>query len=387
MSHLADDGTGSDGLPSVPRTGRRPESIPSLGRRGGEPYAPDPEYINGVTEWAATVRRAVPLAASRLLAGARRDGAHTELAWRALPPGAVLALRLAPRPEHAAALRELRAALAPGAPGLRPALAGLDLADLNALLYRCDAEERAAGGPGVYDVPGHGPLPYAGLQGALSLLDELRARDDLGHALCDNLRAGDWLAEHAWGRLRAPRLQPAARRLRELLAPLKRLPRYLVPAYAEALLRAAHEDAARAALERLAPACAAGALPRALALCSVQLAGAVPGAALPPPHERAPSLSAGLPHFATGHMRCWGRDTFIALRGTFLLTGRAADARAHLLAYAGCLRHGLIPNLLDGGRNARYNCRDAVWWWLRAIQQVRRPALPAPRAPPPQPAR
>ena len=122
-----------------------------------------------------------------------------------------------------------------------------------------------------------------------------------------------------------------------------------------------------------------------LAVGSLALVGFNPSAPLPPlarsldpkpptqvidgvEHPGCPTIAAGLQHFASGYMRNWGRDTFISLRGLLLTTGRYTDARYIILGFAGCLRHGLIPNLLDRGMNARFNCRDAVWWWLQCIK-------------------
>jgi glycogen debranching enzyme len=80
-------------------------------------------------------------------------------------------------------------------------------------------------------------------------------------------------------------------------------------------------------------------------------------------------MSAGLPHFSTHHMRCWGRDIFISLAGLMLRTGRFVDAKRHILAFAACHYRGLIPNLLDSARRPRYNARDATWFFLYAVQR------------------
>jgi glycogen debranching enzyme len=62
------------------------------------------------------------------------------------------------------------------------------------------------------------------------------------------------------------------------------------------------------------------------------------------------SMSAGHPHFSSGWARVWGRDTFISFKGIVLIPGMYKEGKEILLSFASCLRHGLLPNLLDGGR-------------------------------------
>ena len=80
-------------------------------------------------------------------------------------------------------------------------------------------------------------------------------------------------------------------------------------------------------------------------------------------------MSAGLPHFAVGWARCWGRDTFTSFKGIVLIPGHYEEAKEILLSFASCLRHGLLPNLLDKGVKPRYNCRDSAWWFIKSLRE------------------
>ena len=83
-----------------------------------------------------------------------------------------------------------------------------------------------------------------------------------------------------------------------------------------------------------------------LALGSVQMFGMSRSAILPSPLPGvtiAGSLAAGLPHFSTGFMRCWGRDTFVALRGLLLSTSRYEDARLVLSGWGTCFQSAFSP--------------------------------------------
>jgi predicted glycogen debranching enzyme len=75
------------------------------------------------------------------------------------------------------------------------------------------------------------------------------------------------------------------------------------------------------------------------------------------------TILAGYPWFTD-----WGRDTFIALRGLCLATGRFDDAQEILLDWANVVSQGMLPNLFpDRGDAPEFNSVDASLWYIVAV--------------------
>jgi predicted glycogen debranching enzyme len=84
--------------------------------------------------------------------------------------------------------------------------------------------------------------------------------------------------------------------------------------------------------------------------------------------DRRHSLVAGY-HWFTD----WGRDTMISLPGLCLVTGRHAEARSILQAFAEHQSQGMIPNRFpDAGEEPEYNTVDATLWFFVAVYKYLR---------------
>lgn len=251
-----------------------------------------------------------------------------------------------------------------------PVVSDLSLIDLNILLYRCESEERCStdGKFGVYDIPDYGPLVYAGLQGWESVLKPIVLNNDLGHAVSANLRQGLWALSNCADRLEGyEKFKGVIEYLHTRYNAIEKVPSFLRPRYVAAVLLKLHSAAVDRAIQLMPSTLSSAGFVRRLALTSVQMVANLPNVSLSP-LEDTPSMAAGLPHFADGIMRCWGRDVFLSLGGLLLETHRFDEARQHILFFGATLKYGLIPNLLDSGRNPRYNARDAVWFFVQSVQ-------------------
>ena len=77
------------------------------------------------------------------------------------------------------------------------------------------------------------------------------------------------------------------------------------------------------------------------------------------------TIVAGYPWFAD-----WGRDTFLALPGLLLVTGRFDEAKSVLSTFAAAADEGMIPNRFDDRSGpAHFNSVDASLWFINAAFQ------------------
>ena len=121
------------------------------------------------------------------------------------------------------------------------------------------------------------------------------AKDDLGHALCDNIRAGDWLMEYTTSRLKglAGVSDDLATALDACFAAIKKLQRGVIPSRLASVLSWVHRMAVEKTLASVPPFVKEHPLSRQLAVASLQFYGAPrPAPARPSPLPFTPKSSA-----------------------------------------------------------------------------------------------
>jgi predicted glycogen debranching enzyme len=83
-------------------------------------------------------------------------------------------------------------------------------------------------------------------------------------------------------------------------------------------------------------------------------------------HGSRSTIVAGYPWFAD-----WGRDTFIAMRGLCIASGRLDAARAILLDWSEHLSEGMLPNAFDEVTGTpAYASVDASLWFVIAVHEL-----------------
>ncbi|GAM23279.1 hypothetical protein SAMD00019534_064540 [Acytostelium subglobosum LB1] len=301
---------------------------------------------------------------------------NLQLKLKDFPPGAILIFRAEVPQECRSAMDQLTNILS-DITSLEASLKPYTLLDMNFALFRHSEEEKVTDGSHGYSIPNYGTLQFCGIQGFATILNRVLEWNDLSHPLCNNLRDGNWAMDFIVSRLKTrEQFSPLCEWLNSCFWLVKQLPRHFIPKYFGQVVLTAYRCLVDHTISLMSPFVQNGNwFVHALALASLQFYGVCTPLIKNPkvlegyPHQDA-SLAAGFPHFCSGYMRSWGRDTFIAIRGLMLTTGRLQEAKQLIVGYGSSLQFGLIPNLLDSGTRPRYNARDSTWWYLRSLQDL-----------------
>ena len=176
----------------------------------------------------------------------------------------------------------------------------------------------------------------------MHMVRKTKLTKDMGAEIFENMRAGDWLLDYTVHRIRDyARAEPSvglhnlAEFLSEYVEAVKQLPAHLKPKYGSKVIevvyyRTVQEILSKRVLDDFMRESDDPFVQR-LALAVYQMYGRVPSVYF---KDHKDSMCAGLAHFSTGYMRCWGRDTFIALRGLLIVTGLEEEARDTILFFA-----------------------------------------------------
>lgn len=288
--------------------------------------------------------------------------------FHSLLPNTVIVLKIRHAPRTKEAIVNIRNSLNYLSNKGESLMNEFDLCDLNHALYKCEKEDldNTNGKRGVYEVKGYGKLVYAGITHLFQLVQSLKKVQSLDHPLFNNVREGDWLLNYTITRFKdAETLKILYEYLNDnIYANYINLTAYVKPYFMCMIIDSLFSFFAKRILSKHSQ---NGELYQYLNLAVLQFTGYVNSAKFVTGEKL--SLSAGLPHFSTEYMRCWGRDTFISFKGIFLIPGYCQEGKLIIKQFASTMRHGLIPNLLDSGNNPRYNARDAVWFFLQAIKE------------------
>jgi glycogen debranching enzyme len=184
--------------------------------------------------------------------------------------------------------------------GISKICAELTLSDIGVALFKSEREEQE-NGTGLYNVPGYGPLVYAGICGVTQVLRPIMQKNQLGHAMCNNLREGPWLMGYLVDRLKkhvekgksSSELLQLAEWLKDRFELVNTVPSYLVPKYFSVVLMTAEISLKSAAYTKMGRFIEKSpSFVRNLALTSLQMLGTVSSAGLHPKNCTA-SLAAG----------------------------------------------------------------------------------------------